>query len=114
MELLGQASTPFPGNSLVHFWSGVADKATGTPVLSEVSPGRFKEGPPNYPTAAPRGGLRSLITNQWHFILSESGSAELYAWRQDQRELDNLANTSAGRIAVEGLQRRLNEIIKKN
>ena len=114
MELVGEASTPFPGNSLVRFWSDAADKATETSILSEVSPGRFKAGPPNYPTAANRGGLKSLITSQWHFILSESGSAELYAWHQDRGELDNLAETSAGRVTVDGLKGTLDEIIKKN
>ena len=113
MELIGEDSTPFPGNSLVRFWPGAVDQTSIAPILSEVSPGRFKAGPPNYPTVR-GGGLKSLITNQWHFILSESGSAELYAWRQDRRELDNLAETPAGRVMVEGFKRHLDEIIKKN
>jgi arylsulfatase A-like enzyme len=113
MELIGEDSTPFPGDSLVSFWSGTADQAAIAPILSEVSPGRFKAGPPNYPTAL-GGGLKSLISNQWHFILSESGSAELYAWRQDRHELENLAETPAGRVAVERFKHHLDEIIKKN
>ena len=112
MELIGQDSTSFPGDSLVRFWSGATDQASIAPILSEVSPGRFKAGPPNYPTAH-GGGLKSLITSQLHFILSESGSAELYAWRQDRSELNNLAETPAGRVAVEGFKRHLDEITKK-
>jgi arylsulfatase A-like enzyme len=112
-ELIGESSTSFPGNSLVRFWSGAADQGLMAPILSEVNPGRFKGGPPNYPTAD-GGGLKSLITKQWHLILSESGSAELYAWRQDRREVNNLAETFAGRAAVKGLKRQLDEIIKKN
>jgi arylsulfatase A-like enzyme len=113
MELIGEDPTSFPSNSLVPFWSGTVDQASIAPILSEVSPGRFKAGPPNYPTA--RGeGLKSLITNQWHFIHSDSGSAELYAWRQDRRELGNLAETPAGRVAVERFKHHLDEIIKKN
>src|SRR5262249_4451695 len=71
MKLISEDASPFPNNSLVRFWSGAADQAAIAPILSEVSPGRFKAGPPNYPTAH-GGGLKSLITNQWHFILSES------------------------------------------
>jgi arylsulfatase A-like enzyme len=100
LDLLGAGTAPLPGRSLAKRWTSEAGPDPG-PVLSEVSPGRFKEGPPNYPTTA--GGLRSLVTDRWHLILSESGHAELYAWREDRDEARNLADTPAGRQTIREL-----------
>jgi hypothetical protein len=110
MELLHQENALFPGKPLVGLWSGAGD-STPEPILAEVSPGRFKAGPLNYPASA--GGLKSLITDRWHFILSESGRAELYQWREDRRERHNLAHTPEGRALVEDFKRHLDRILGK-
>lgn len=111
MQLLNRENALFPGEPLVKLWSGAGDDATPEPVLAEVSPGRFKAGPLNYPTNS--GGLKSLITDRWHFILSESGGAELYQWRADRRERHNLAHTAEGRALVDDFKRRLDGILGK-
>jgi arylsulfatase A-like enzyme len=109
IALLGETNAPsFPGKSLVGFWSGIQEQEASEIVLSELSPGRFKDGPPNYP--ATKGGLKSLVTEQWHFILSESGRAELYAWREDPNETRNLAESPAGRMVAEEFKQRLNSL----
>lgn len=91
MELLGESpSTSFPGESLAGLLTGKSDKITTDAVLSEVSPGRFKTAAPNYPTS--NGGLRSVLTDQWHLIICESGRTELYRWRKDRQEAENLAD----------------------
>jgi arylsulfatase A-like enzyme len=113
MELFGESVTLFPGRSLAGFWSGTTNGSSVEPVLSELSPGRFKAGPPNYPTSRSRGGLKSLITDQWHFIISESGVTELYAWREDRQELRNLAESPEGQITVQDFKRHLDEILRK-
>ena len=111
MELLGVTASPsFPGNSLVRFWSGNPNKEEKSAVLSEISPGRFKGGPPTYPTA--KGGLQSLTTEQWHFILSESGKTELYAWHEDPNETRDLSESPGGRIVVEDLRQQLNSLLR--
>jgi arylsulfatase A-like enzyme len=99
----------FPGRSLASAWSatGARDAGeTGVPVLSEVTglPG----GPPGYPTS--RGSLRSLISRDWHMILSSSGETELFAWPDDPEERTNLAATERGRAAVAALTRTINEM----
>ena len=109
MELLGDnSSSAIPGNSLARFWSGNQHSDASEFVLSDLSPGRFKDGPPNYPST--NGGQISLVTSQWHFILSESGRAELYAWRDDPDESTNLAESPAGRIMVEEFRQKLNSL----
>jgi len=90
MELLdGVPSPAFPGKSLASLWAQDAHEASAEAVLSEITPGRFKGGPPGYPTA--HGGQQSLVTGQWHFLLADSGRVELYAWRTDPQEGQNLA-----------------------
>jgi hypothetical protein len=106
MDLIVSPSRPFPGTSLAGLWSATKSNSAREPILSELSPGRFRDGPSNYP--ASRGGLKSLITDEWHFIFSESGDAELYAWREDPKETRNLAGAS--RPVVEELKQRLNSM----
>jgi arylsulfatase A-like enzyme len=108
LALVNGTDSVFPGNSLVRFWSGNPGKEV-EPIFANLSPGRFKDGLPSYPSA--KGGLRSLVTEQWHFILSESGYAELYAWREDPNETRNLAKDPAGRIVTEELKQRLNSLM---
>jgi arylsulfatase A-like enzyme len=108
MELLGNTQA-FPGNSLVKLWTASQEAIVREPVLSELTAERFKNGPPNYPVA--KGGLKSLVTENWHFILSDSGSAELYAWRQDPKEATNEAETLVGRSVVQELKQKLNSLV---
>jgi arylsulfatase A-like enzyme len=111
MELFGETASPsFAGRSLASLWAAVVPDASGDPILSELSPGRFKGSMPHYPAA--RGGLKSLITDQWHFILSESGQTELYAWREDTQESHDLASSPLGQVVVEELKRELHDLLK--
>jgi arylsulfatase A-like enzyme len=104
LDLLGLWGTPppLPGKTLRGLWLSDSGDRPGDAVVSEVSPGRFKEGPPSYPTTS--GGLTSVVTDRWHFIRSESGRVELYAWREDHDEAHDLAATPAGRVVIRELQ----------
>ena len=99
---LGGGAPPLPGRTLSGLWLSDSGDRPGDAVLSEVSPGRFREGPPSYPTTS--GGLKSVVTDRWHFIRSESGRAELYAWREDREEAHDLAATPAGQAAIQEIQ----------
>jgi arylsulfatase A-like enzyme len=109
MALIGTTNGPsFPGRPLGDFWSGNAANFGSEVVLSELSPGRFKDGPSNYPTR--KGGLRSLVNEDWHFILSESGATELYAWRNDLNETRNLAQNPTYSLQVDEFKKRLSSL----
>ena len=108
MDLFGYTASPaFPGESLAGLWSAGADNGPGTPVLSEVS--RKGDGPPDYPVTA--HSLQSLVTDQWHLILSDVGRAELYAWRVDPEENHDLADTAEGQIVVKELTQQLADVM---
>ncbi len=111
MDLFGYVASPaFPGESLAKLWSDGADDEPERPVLSEVS--RKGGGPPDYPVTA--HGLRSLVTDRWHLILSDAGRAQLYAWRVDPEEHHDLANTPEGRIVVQELTQQLADVMASN
>ncbi|MCC7353649.1 MAG: sulfatase-like hydrolase/transferase [Anaerolineae bacterium] len=108
MDLFGSTASPaFPGKSLAKLWSGNADNGPREPVLAEVS--RKGGGLPHYPAAA--HSLRSLVTDEWHFILSDTGRAELYAWRADPKENHDLVDTPEGRIVVKKLLQQLADMM---
>jgi arylsulfatase A-like enzyme len=106
MNLVGGDTNSFPGRSMVKFWSHEGATQSAEAIISELSPGRFKDGPSYYP--ATQGGLRSLLTDEWHLIVSDSGKSELYAWKRDPREENDLAKTEAGQVVVRELLERLN------
>ena len=103
-DLLGwQAAEHFPGESLARYWSGEIAKARPRAVVSEL--GRNDKGPATYPST--KRDLQSLIADQWHLILSSDGATQLFAWRSDPRESEDLAQTDAGRVVVEELRQKL-------
>lgn len=108
MELLGNDYSLFPGESLYQLLTGNAYDRAGNAVLSELNAGRFKEGPPNYPTTG--GGLKSLVTDRWHFIVSESGRTELYDRRIDPQEQHNSADDPEAGELVQQLRQHLESL----
>ncbi len=82
------SSPDVPGHSLEEYWNQAP--VDRPPVISEVAGGRGYPGVlPTEPIA--QGWLKSLSTSDWHFVLQENGKVELYRWRQDSRELRNMA-----------------------
>jgi arylsulfatase A-like enzyme len=111
MEFIDETtSSPFPGESLAGLMKGKADEPTISAALSELSPGRFRHGPPNYPTT--EGGLKSLVTKEWHLITCETGRAELYRWQKDPKESHNLAGDPEAQVVLQQLKQQLEALLK--
>ena len=98
-ELAGITQTPFPAYSL----RAHAAPPSEAVAVSEIPYGRGM--PSVFPIAS--GGLRSVQTEQWHLIVSESGRAELYDLVRDRAELKNLADEPAFADVLSKLQERL-------
>ncbi len=75
-------------------------------VITEVSQRRLVPG--SWPASA--GWLRSVITRRWHFILSETGTTELYDLDVDASEADNRAAESDMESLVAGFTRSLRRL----
>ena len=103
--LRSDAKSPLGGASLARSWgSDTAMQAfDAAPVLSEVT--RREGVPESWPIG--KGWLRSLVTNEWHFIQHEHGSVELYRLADDPGELHDLSQTPEGRILCDQFLRRL-------
>jgi arylsulfatase A-like enzyme len=98
-ELAGITQTPFPAYPL----NAEAAPQREAIAVSEVSQRRGV--PSAWPTAS--GGLRSVQTEQWHLIVSETGTAELYDIVNDRAESKNLAGEPRFADVLSRLQRRL-------
>jgi arylsulfatase A-like enzyme len=100
-------SHPFPGRSLVRFFDNPT--APGDVVLARVNAGRLTGGELNYPTA--RGGLNALVTDDAHLIVSDSGHTELYDWRRDPAESNDLARSPDHQALLQSMRARLDQLI---
>ncbi len=102
MDLLGQPRASFPGASLAGFWNGKETQRVSFPVYADLRPGRFQGGPDFYPNS--REGWSSLVTDEWHLLVSDGGRTELYAWRQDSDESHDLAADPAKQEVIKQLR----------
>lgn len=96
-DLLGTES-PFPGRSILPI------DAPAEPVLIEVA--QRSSVPAPWPSS--RGWLAGLVTERWHFILSESGDVELYDMVADPGETTDLSQDPAFSDLVADFRSRLN------
>ncbi len=90
-DLLGLDSGGFPGCSLTRHWGEATCLQTQNPeaVLSEVS---ARSGQPDW-YAVSKGPMKSLITDQYHYILDSQGTEELYDWFNDPWEQADLLSS---------------------
>ena len=93
---------PFHHKSLRRFWTpGFRPGQADDWVISELVP--FL---PDY-----RPAMISVTTSEWHFIHNSSGNSELYRWRDDRQEKNDLSVDSQYRQMVEDMERRLDELV---
>ncbi len=96
----------FPGTSLAASWEGqpVATPGDAGLALSESLPGVINH--PAYPLGR-RGEMRSLLTQDWHLVLHEEGTVELFRRGDDLTEVTDVSSTSDGKRMVSELRAQL-------
>jgi hypothetical protein len=47
--------------------------------------------------------MKSLVTPQWHLIMHEKSGYQLYDWRRDTAEINNLMHTAESRATAQTL-----------
>jgi hypothetical protein len=57
----------------------------------------------NVEPTAMDGGMKSLITPRWHFIVHEKLGEQIYDWVHDPGETQDLINTQQGHAAATSL-----------
>jgi arylsulfatase A-like enzyme len=97
MDLVGNGDgSVFPGSSLARTWSG--DRAVDDPgdLLAEIAQQPFvSEKVPVY-----HGWMKSILTAEWHYMEHEKFGSQLYAWRSDPGELNDLAKRPDLQVVV--------------
>lgn len=96
VDLAGLPAGAFPGESLRKLWEGPSTPAA--PVLAEVR--RAPNVASNLPTAS--GDLAALLDDSLHYIVSTSGREEVFRYRTDTAESQDLALSGdrASRLAA--------------
>jgi arylsulfatase A-like enzyme len=102
---LGSAS-PFPGTSVASRW---ADPGIPAPdfAFSESLPGIVPN--PAYPLGR-RGAIKSAVTADWHLVLHEEGTVELFA-DQDIDERHNVADVHENDTIVQALGAKIGPLV---
>ena len=98
-------SAAFPGRSIL-----TASRATdaSTPVLAEVT--KAINGQPGTP--ASKGDMFSLIDGRLHYIRNGDGTEELYAYRDTGGDVENLATTPEGLVAIQAFRLQLRGLLE--
>ncbi|HUK54988.1 MAG TPA: sulfatase [Candidatus Binatia bacterium] len=93
----GRGRQDFPGPSLEPLWRQSAAAEASPWILSELVAN----------TPPPGGGAplrtESLLDARWHFIYSRGTAPQLYEWRKDLHEQNNLAGTGQGQHVVSAM-----------
>jgi arylsulfatase A-like enzyme len=105
IQLSGFGESPFPGRSLSTYWN---EPLIGAGDSADVAFGEFLPGIVPEPTLplGRRGAIKSLSTSQWHLLLHEEGSVELFR-DDDTDESKNVAQVPENRQVVHELGMRI-------
>jgi arylsulfatase A-like enzyme len=98
IELLGLPDNGlFPGRSLVRYWMepARAEQESIELVLSELSRASWALGTP-----VAKGGMKSLVTGDMHYIRNGDGTEEVYDLHEDPVERNDLIQTPRGAEAA--------------
>lgn len=93
----------FPGPSLRQFWEEPKLTFDSVACIESELETKVQAAEP----IVREDSLKSLVTAQWHYILHEKLGPELYDWRSDPRELQNLNGTPEGQMVSASLKQRL-------
>ena len=106
MDLLGAERSPFPDPSLRAWWESSIPQRWPNPISelpqtnTIVAADRAMQG--KIPLATD-GWMTSVFSPQWQLIRHEKYGDQIYDWKADPAESDNLVNTAAGRAAITAL-----------
>jgi arylsulfatase A-like enzyme len=88
MELIGGGDQLiFPGSSLVRAWKNEAPASDRDYTFAEIARQPFA--PEKLP--AFHGWTKSIVTPEWHYMEHEKFGSQLYRWRADRAELNDLS-----------------------
>ena len=106
LSLVGAKQNPFPGPSLSGLW-GTSSQQTWPDPVSElpqtntiVAADRAMQG--KIPIATD-GWMSSVVSPQWQLIRHQKDGDQIYDWKTDPAESNNMVNTPAGRAAASAL-----------
>ncbi len=105
MELLGVFPSAFHSPSLLLSKDAAGDRPYPLAELAQMPFAAVKE------TPAYSGWLKSLVSPDWHFIVHQKHGAELYDFRNDATEQNNLAATPQGRVTVSDFAEHLRSLM---
>ena len=100
LDLAGSQSSSVGGSSFAPLLSGAGGVAL-SPVISELEEHRNVLGSLNTPE------LRSLMNDSLHYIVDANGAEQLYAYRTDRGEANNLARDSSHAAALSSMRQEL-------
>lgn len=96
LSLVNAKEDPFPGPSLAVLISGDNAPADWPDPISELAQmeGATEINPSTH------GAMKSVVGSEMQYILHEKFGEELYNWRDDPQELNNLADDASARSAL--------------
>jgi hypothetical protein len=108
----------FPEPGLTDLWSQVPHRFKWPPSLSELASKKYaskadREAVELVPIAV-SGPMKSLVTEQWHLILHKKYGVQLYDWRRDPGELNNLINTAEGRETATEMMSQMQDVLARS
>ena len=108
MDLVGAAdSGTFRVPSLAELWGTRAHEQNWPFPLTELAHIPFES--PHHPCKY--GEIKSLVGPEWHYIVHEKFGEELYHWKQDPGEQQNLAKAPEGQAIIKEFSGRLQDIL---
>lgn len=104
-HLLGDQTVPFRGTPLHP--SALASLPADRAIFAELTGGPWPGVAECWPIH--QGGIRSMITPQWHLLAQDNGQVELYSRSADPQDRRNLAQDPAHQQTLEDLLQQLNQ-----
>ncbi len=111
MDLIGAGNNNvFPGPSLAQLWRGATNADPWPNPMAELGhmPFESPENPCKY------GAMDSLVSPAWQYIAHQRLGEQLYDWKNDVGELNNLANTPTGQAITSNFELRLQRRLGKS
>lgn len=107
LSLVNESDEIFPGPSLALLMNGDNAGANWPAPISEVAQmdGAAEQNPSTH------GEMKSVVDTEMQFITHENFGEELYNWRTDPQELNNLINDPAAQTVVDVFRSYLNNLI---